>query len=206
MKRQPDGRFRGNRSAIAVTNKMLISRWVEREVIRLKRMGMASFETIADLLSRAGRGESVPVVSLPEGVTFPADYSISKMGVCKAYRRRMEREPSFEAREHRRLDSDCCEEMFFSLQLGTQKGDAKAIEVGVKVLTLKAKVVGYEAHGKLELIGNSGAPIPITLVREVIERVEQEQQEQDAEAGRRSTKEEQENKNDSQRRSDDSET
>jgi len=114
MKRQPDGRFRGNRSSIDVTNKILISRWVEREVIRLKRMGVASFATIADLLSRAGRGECVPTVSLPEGVSFPPHYTISKMGVFKAYRRRMEREPSFEAQEHRRLDTDRCEEMFFS--------------------------------------------------------------------------------------------
>jgi hypothetical protein len=174
MKRQPDGRFRGNRSSIQVTNKILISRWVERETIRLKRMGVASFETIADLLTRAGRGEYVPTVSLPEGVSFPPDYRISKMGVCKAYRRRMEREPSFEAQEHRRLDTDRCEEMFLSLQPGIKKGDPKAIEAGVRVLTLKAKVIGYETRGKLELIGNRDAPIPITLVREVIERVEQE--------------------------------
>ncbi len=38
MKRHPDGRFRGNRSSIQITTKLLISRWVEREVIRLKRM------------------------------------------------------------------------------------------------------------------------------------------------------------------------
>jgi len=54
MKRHPDGRFRGNRSPAQVTDRILISRWVEREVIRLKRMGIASFETIADLLTRAG--------------------------------------------------------------------------------------------------------------------------------------------------------
>src|SRR5215469_16443161 len=134
MKRQPDGRFRGNRAKIQVNDKVLIGRWVETQVIRLKRMGVASFETIADLLTRAGRGEFVPTVSLPEGVTFPADYSITKMGACKAYQRRMEREPSFEAREHRRLDTDRCEEMFLSLQPGIKKGDPRAIEAGVRVL------------------------------------------------------------------------
>jgi hypothetical protein len=178
MKRQPDGRFRGNRSAIKITNKLLISRWVEREVIRLKRMGVASFETIADLLSRAGRGEYVPTVSLPEGVTFPPDYCISKMGVCKAYRRRMEREPSFEAQEHRRLDTDRCEEMFLSLQPGIKKGDPKAIDAGVRVLTLKAKVVGYEAPTKVELLGNPTARIPIALVREIIDRSEKDKDKQ----------------------------
>jgi hypothetical protein len=66
MKRHSDGRFRGNRSSIEVTNKILIGRWVEREVIRLKRLGIATFETIADLLTRAGRGEPVAGVRLPE--------------------------------------------------------------------------------------------------------------------------------------------
>ncbi len=174
MKRQPDGRFRGNRSSIEVTNRILISRWVEREVIRLKRMGVASFETLADLLTRAGRGEFVPTVSLPEGVTFPPDYLISKMGAFKAYRRRMEREPSFEAREHRRLDADRCEEMYFSLQPGIKKGDPKAIEAGVRVLMLKSKVIGYEAPTKIELLGNNTAPIPIALVREIIDRSEKD--------------------------------
>jgi hypothetical protein len=161
MKRQPDGRFRGNRSSIEVTNRILISRWVEREVIRLKRMGVASFETLADL-------------SLPEGVTFPPDYHISKMGAFKAYRRRMEREPSFEAREHRRLDADRCEEMYFSLQPGIKKGDPRAIEAGVRVLMLKSKVIGYEAPTKIELLGNNTAPIPIALVREIIDRSEKD--------------------------------
>jgi hypothetical protein len=172
VKRQPDGRFRGKRSSIEVTNRILISRWVEREVIRLKRMGVATFETIADLLTRAGRGEYVPTVTLPEGVTFSADYQISKMGCCKAYRRRLEREPSLEAKEHRKLDTERCEEMFLSLQPGIKKGDPKAIQAGVSVLTLKAKVIGYEAPTKLELLGNSAAPIPIALVREIIDRSE----------------------------------
>src|SRR5580704_11554884 len=145
MKRHPDGRFRGKRSPLDVTEKILIARWVEKEVIRLKRMGIGSFETIAELLTKAGRGELVPTVSLPEGVNFPSGYKISKVACAKAYKRRMEREPSFEAQEHRRLDTDRCEEMFFSLQPGIKKGDPKAIEAGVRVLTLKAKVVGYEA-------------------------------------------------------------
>jgi hypothetical protein len=148
MKRQPDGRFRGNRAKIELTDKVLISRWVEREVIRLKRMGVVSFETIADLLTQAGRGKLVPTVSLPPDVTFPPGYSISKMGCCKAYRRRLEREPSFEVREHRRLDIDRCEELFFSLQPDIQKRNLKAIEAALRVLALKAKVIGYEAPSK----------------------------------------------------------
>ena len=147
MKRHPDGRFRGNRAKIELTDKVLISRWVEGEVIRLKRMGL-SFEAIAGLLSRAGRGEYVGV-SLPQGgVTFPPGYAISKMGCCRAYRRGLDREPSLEAREHRRLDLDRLEDMYLRLQAGMNNGDHKAIGEGVRVLTLKAKIIGYLAPSK----------------------------------------------------------
>jgi hypothetical protein len=121
MKRHPDGRFRGNRAKIQVTDKALISRWVEAQVIRLKRMGVSTFETIADLLTRAGRGELVPTVSVPPEVTFPSDYSISKIGCWKAYRRWLEREPSLEAEEHRKMDIERHEEHYFLLQPGLRK-------------------------------------------------------------------------------------
>jgi hypothetical protein len=172
VKRHPDGRFRGKRSALDVSDRILIARWVEKETIRLKKMGVGSFETISELLTKAGRGELVPTVSLPEGVNYPASYKISKVACAKAYKRRMEREPSLEAKEHRRLDTERCEEMFLSLQPGIKKGDPKAIHAGVSVLTLKAKVIGYEAPTKIELLGNSAAPIPIALVREIIDRSE----------------------------------
>ena len=174
VKRHPDGRFRSNRSSIRVTTKIVISRWVEREVIRLKRMGVGSFETIAELLTKAGRGELVPTVSLPADVNFPSDYKISKVACAKAYKRGMEREPSFEAREHRQLDVNRCEELFFSLQPGIKRGDPKSIEAGVRVLTLKAKVIGYEAPTKIELLGNNATPIPIAVVREIIDRSEKD--------------------------------
>jgi hypothetical protein len=130
--------------------------------MRLKKMGVTSFETIADLLTKAGRGESVPTVSLPEGLTFPPNYRISKMGCWKAYRRRMDREPSLEAREHRRLDTERLEELFLSLQPGIKRGDAKAIDAAVRVLGLKAKVV-YQTPVKLEVTGKDGAPVPFAV-------------------------------------------
>ena len=177
MKRHPDGRFRGNRSSIHLTNKIQISRWVERETLRLKKMGVSSFETIADLLTKCGRGQHVPTVVPPEGVTFPSEYHISKMGCWKAYRRRMEKEPSLEAREHRKLDTERLEELMLSLQAGIKKGDSKAIEAAVRVLSLKAKVLGYESPQKVELSGTKSAPIPISLVQEMIDRVESEEEE-----------------------------
>jgi hypothetical protein len=66
MKRQADGRFRGNRAPIEHTDKIEIARWVEREVLRLKKMGVSSFETIADLLTECGRGQHVPTVDVVE--------------------------------------------------------------------------------------------------------------------------------------------
>jgi hypothetical protein len=178
MKRHPDGRFRGKKSPLEVSERILIARWVEKEVIRLKKMGVGSFDTIAELLTKAGRGELVPTVSLPDGVNFPSGYKISKVACYKAYKRRMDREPSFEAREHRQLDITRCEELFFSLQPGIKRGDAKAIEAGVRVLALKAKVIGYEAPTKIELLANKAAPIPIALVREIIDRSDKDKNQQ----------------------------
>jgi hypothetical protein len=178
MKRHADGRFRGNRAPIENTNKIEIARWVERETLRLKKMGVSSFETIADLLTRCGRGQHVPTVVPPDGAAFPPDYSISRMGCWKAYRRRMEKEPSLEAREHRKMDTERLEDLYLSLQPGIKKGDAKAIEAGVRVLTLKAKVLGYASPQKLELTGTAGAPIPVALVQAMIERVDRESKEE----------------------------
>jgi hypothetical protein len=90
------------------------------------------------------------------------------MGCWKVYRLRMEKEPSLEAREHRhrKLGTERLEDLYLSLQPGINKGDAKAIEAGVRVLALKAKVLGYAAPEKVELTGSAGAPIPLALVRE----------------------------------------
>jgi hypothetical protein len=171
MKRNPDGTFRGNRSPSRITDRIVISRWVETEVIRLKRMGIVSFETIADLLTRAGRGESVPV-TLPPGVTFPPNYRISKMGCSKAYRRRMEKEPNLEAAEHRRLDTERCEELFLALQPGIRKGDPRTIEAAVRVLGHKAEINGLKAPARVEMTGKDGGPMTVASFRRLCEEVE----------------------------------
>jgi hypothetical protein len=160
-----------------IPTKIEIARWVERETLRLKKMGVSSFETIADLLTKCGRGQHVPTVVPPDGITFPPDYSISRMGCWKAYRRRMEKEPSLEAREHRKMDTERLEDLYLSLQPDIKKGDAKAIEAGVRVLTLKSKVLGYASPQKVELAGTAGAPIPVALVQEMIERMDKESKE-----------------------------
>jgi len=180
MKRNPDGTFRGNRSASRITDRIVISRWVETEVIRLKRMGIVSFETIADLLTRAGRGESVPV-TMPPGVTFPLHYRISKMGCSKAYRRRMEREPNLAAAEHRRLDTERCEDLFLALQPGIRKGDPRSIDAAVRVLGHKAEINGLRAPARVEMTGKDGGPMTIETFRQMCEEVENERSSPDEE-------------------------
>jgi hypothetical protein len=173
MKRNPDGTFRGNRSPSRITERMLIARWVETEVIRLKRMGIVSFETIADLLTQAGRGESVPV-TLPQGVNFPPNYRISKMACSKAYRRRMEKEPNLAAAEHRRLDTERCEELYLALQPGIRKGDPRSIDAAVKVLGHKAEINGLKAPARVEMTGKDGGPMTIETFRALCAEVENE--------------------------------
>jgi hypothetical protein len=173
MKRNPDGTFRGNRSPSRITDRIVISRWVETEVIRLKRMGIVSFETIADLLTRAGRGESVPV-TMPQGVRFPPNYRISKMGCSKAYRRRMEKEPNLAAAEHRRLDTERCEELFLALQPGIRKGDPRSIDAAVRVLGHKAEINGLRTPARVEMTGKDGGPMTIETFRQMCEEVENE--------------------------------
>jgi hypothetical protein len=41
-----------------------------------------------------------------------------------------------------------CEEMFMNLQPGVRKGDARAVEVSVKVLDHKAKINNYGSNGR----------------------------------------------------------
>jgi hypothetical protein len=90
----------------------------------------------------------------------------------------MEKEPSLEAREHRRLDTERLEDLYLSLQPDIKKGDAKSIEAGVRVLALKAKVLGYESPRKVELAGAGGGAIPVALVQELIERADREAEEE----------------------------
>jgi hypothetical protein len=180
MKRNPDGTFRGNRSPSRITDRILISRWVETEVIRLKRMGIVSFETIAELLTRAGRGESVPV-TLPHGAVFPSNYRISKMGCSKAYRRRMEKEPNLAAAEHRRLDTERCEELYLALQAGIRKGDPRSVEAAVRVLGHKAELNGLKTPARVEMTGKDGGPMTIETFRELCEEVENDGRPQEKE-------------------------
>lgn len=120
------------------------ARWVEAETLYLKRKGL-SFEQIAGQIARVGRGQVQAMVAIPDGITFPPDYTISRQACHKAFRKAIAREPSLEVEELRKVDNARSEEIFLTLQPLIQKGNLRAVEVGIKVLDHTAKIQGYAA-------------------------------------------------------------
>jgi len=162
MKRHPDGTWRGARQPSITSEATLIARWLELETVHLKRMGF-SFEAIAEHVSAVGRGREQAITAIPQGVTFPADYQVTRQACHKAFKRAIGREPSLEVQEFRKLDTARSEEMLMNLQPAIRKGNVRAVEAGIKVLDHTAKINGYAAPNKHELTGKDGKPL--TLVQ-----------------------------------------
>jgi len=176
MKRQPDGTFRNVRQPKAVSTEIRRAGWIERETVHLKRIGL-SFDAIAEQITRVARGQAQAMTAIPDGVTFPPDYRISRQACHKAFRRAIAREPALEVEELRKLDRARSEEMHLNLQPGIRKGDLRAVEVGIRLLDHVAKINGYAAPQKHEVTGKDGKPlslIPIELARRVLEEVDNE--------------------------------
>lgn len=174
MKRQPDGTFRNARHAIALSAAVIRARWIEAEAIQLKRIGL-SFDSIAQQITRVGRGQAQPIVELPECVTFPPDYAITKQACHKAFRKAIAREPSIVAEEFRKLDTARCEDMFLNLQPGIRKGNPRSVEAGVKVLRHSAQINGYAAPQRHELTGKDGQPLTVVQLLEAIGEIDDEE-------------------------------
>ena len=168
MKRQPDGTWRNTRQAITVSDAVRRARWVEAETLSLKRMGLYSFETIAEQISRVGRHQAQALVEMPAGLTFPPDYTISRQACHKAFKKAIAREPSLELEEFRKLDTERAEEMLLNLQPAIRKGNPRAIEVGLKLLDHTAKIQGYASPQRHELTGKDGQPLTMLEVLKVI--------------------------------------
>jgi hypothetical protein len=162
MKRQPDGTFRSARQPVVVSQAVFRGRWVQAEAIRLKIMGF-TFDEISEQISRVGRGQAQAIVTIPEGVTFPPDYSISRQACHKAFTKAIAKLPTLNVEELRKVDNARSEEMFLNLQPGIRKGNPRAIEIGIRVLDHAAKINGYTAPQKHELTGKDGKPL--TLVQ-----------------------------------------
>src|SRR5579863_8564399 len=104
MRRNADGTWRNTRKGMMVSEAVLRARWVEAETIHLTRMGL-SFETIAEQISRVGRGQAQGVVAIPKDVSFPANYTISRQACHKAFTKALAREPRLAVEELRKLDN-----------------------------------------------------------------------------------------------------
>jgi hypothetical protein len=158
---------------VAVSEALVRARWIEAEVLQLKRMGL-SFEAIAEQITRVGRGQSPPLVALPAGIKFAPDFQISRQACHKAFQKAVAREPSLAAEEFRKVDTARCEEMFLSLQPGIRKGNPRAIEAGVKVLRHTAQINGYAAPERHEFTGKDGKPLTLVQLLEAIGPIDEE--------------------------------
>ena len=167
MKRNTDGTWRGARQASITSDATLRARFVEAETVHLKRMGL-SFEAIAEHITAVGGGREQAITTIPQGVTFPADYQVTKQACHKAFRKALGREPSLEIEEFRKLDTARCEEMLLNLQPAIRKGHVRSIEAGIKVLVHTTKVNGYAAPNRHELTGKDGKPLTLVQLLDAI--------------------------------------
>jgi hypothetical protein len=174
MKRQPDGRWRNSREAVVVSEAILRARWIEAEVIHLKKMGI-SFEAIAEQITKVGRGQAHPIAAVPEGLKFPPDYTISRQACHKAFKKAIAREPSLAVDELRKLDNSRSEELFLNLQSSIRKGNARAVEVGIKLLDHSARINGYASPHRHELTGKDGKPLTLVQLLEAVGPMEEEE-------------------------------
>jgi hypothetical protein len=178
VKRQPNGTWRNSRKPVVVSEAVRRARWVEAETIHLKRMGL-SFEAIAEQITRIGRKQTPAMTPMPEGLTFPADYAITRQACHKAFRKAIAREPSLEVEEYRKIDNARSEEMFLHLQPAIRKGKERAVEVGIKLLDHSAKINGYAAPQRHELTGKDGKPLTLVQLIEAVGPLNDEEKDEE---------------------------
>ena len=159
-----------------VSEAILRARWIEAEVIHLKKMGI-SFEAIAEQITKVGRGQAHPMAAVPEGLKFPQDYTISRQACHKAFKKAIAREPSLAVDELRKLDNSRSEELFLNLQSSIRKGNARAVEVGIKLLDHSARINGYAAPHRHELTGKDGKPLTLVQLLEAVGPIQGEEDE-----------------------------
>jgi len=174
MKRQPNGRFRGAKQPVVLTDSLLRAGWVGAETLRLKTMGF-SFEQIAGQIVRVAKGVHSALVPIPDGVSFPPGYSISKQAVYKAFQKAIARQPALALEELRHIDNARSEEMFLNLQPAIRKGNAQSIAVGVKLLDHAARINGYFAPKKYEVTGKDGKPLTLVQLLDAVGEIEDEE-------------------------------
>ena len=152
------------------------ARWVEAEVVHLKRMGL-SFDAIAEQISRVGRGQAQPITPIPDGVSFPPNYQISRQACHKAFRKAIAREPSLEVEELRKIDHARSEEMFMNLQPAYPQGQRARDRDRHQGARPPAKINGYAAPQRHELTGKDGKPLTLVQLLEAVGPIADEEQE-----------------------------
>jgi hypothetical protein len=180
-KRHLDGKFRGSHQPSEVSARTIRARWVEAEVLKLKILGVPTFNVIAEQISKIGRGEAQPMTKFPPGIDFPPGYSISAVACWRACQKALARGPRLRVQEMRDIDSDRLEEGILAAQKAIKQGDSAALQNLSRLITTRARLNGYLAPQKLELSGKSGGPLEVKRtddaeVSQMLERLTREEQ------------------------------
>jgi hypothetical protein len=180
-KRHSDGKFRGSHQPSEVSTRTIRARWVQSEALKLKMLGVTTFHSIAQQLTKVGRGEAQPVVEFPPGIDFPRGYSISAVACWRACQKALARGPRLRVQEMRDLDSDRLEEGILAAQKAIKQGDSSALQNLSRLITTRARLNGYLAPQKLEVSGKSGGPLEVKRtddadISQMLERLTREEQ------------------------------
>lgn len=151
----------------------LVARWLEREVLRLKKLGIHSYVTIAEMITQAAAGDRNGVqLPDPEFVTLPEDYSVSNVGCWKALKRALNREPAHEAEEYRRIDTQRINGWLLNMAARLQAGDPEAIRTAIAALRHLAHLNGYGGSQDAGIITNiDKVNINVLISDEEVQRV-----------------------------------
>jgi hypothetical protein len=151
-KTNPDATRRNTNKASRLTDRFLIARWLERECLRQKKLGI-SYATIADLINQSVAGKPGTGVVLPDPdiMTLAPGYTTTAMTCCRAVRRGLNREPAQAAEEYRNLDTARLEDWLLAMAGAVRKGDALAIRTSLELLKHKADLNGYGPSKKSEV-------------------------------------------------------
>jgi hypothetical protein len=145
-----------------------IARWVEVNVIRLRRVGL-SFQKIPELLIAAGRGgDRADMKMPPAGLQLPMDHSITAMGVFQAYAKVMNGAPSPKATQWDKEQVERCDIVWRKMQPNLNNDRASAAMEALKAIEVASKLLGTHAPVKIDFEQrrrrqNSGAGIRYSI-------------------------------------------
>jgi hypothetical protein len=179
MKRQPDGTFRGVRQPVKLSEASIRTRWIEGELLKLKRIGV-SFDDLAVHITQVGRGQIPPRTPFPEGLVFPPKFTFSRQAAHKRWKKSISREPAINVEEYRKENNARAEELWMYLQPAIRKCDPQAINSAVKVLAHQAKLNGCYGPTKHDGAGDEVAISPITTLLAEIGPIDDDEQEKRA--------------------------